>query len=346
MKLHTTLTRNLGIEHPILLAPMDLVADARLAMAVIEAGGYAFLGAGYGDEEWLKRELPLLNARAGDAGRAAFGVGFITWSLARKPHLLDLVLEQRPDAVWLSYGEVAPFARRIKAAGAKLVCQVQSEAAAAAALEAGADILVAQGAEAGGHGVSRGTLTLVPAVVDLAGPRIPVVAAGGIADGRGLAANLMLGACGVAMGTRFYATLEAAAHEAAKQRIVDASGDDSQRSIVFDISRSNVWPAPYTGRCLINEHLRRWAGRELELVRSMSSEGRRYAEARANGDFDTAAVIAGEAAALIHEVPSTGELIQRIVDEAVTLLRRAPMSVVESDPRGATGRSSAAAQAT
>jgi nitronate monooxygenase len=344
MKLQTTLTRKLGIEHPIVLAPMDLVADARLAMAVIEAGGYAFLGAGYGDEEWLKRELPLLSARASDAGRA-FGVGFITWSLARKPHLLDLVLEQRPDAVWLSYGDVAPFARRIKAAGAKLVCQIQTEKAAAVALEAGADILVAQGAEAGGHGVSRGALTLVPAVVDLAGSRVPVVAAGGVADGRGLAASLMLGACGVAMGTRFYATLEAAAHEAAKQRIVDASGDDSLRSIVFDISRSNVWPAPYTGRCLINEHLRRWAGHELELVRSMSSEGRRYAEARASGDFDTAAVIAGEAAALIHEVRSAGELMQRMVHEAATLLRRAPLSVVESDTSGATGRSSAAAHA-
>src|SRR4030095_9547163 len=101
MKLHTRLTSNLGIEHPIVLAPMDLVADARLAMAVIEAGGYAFLGAGYGDEEWMTRELPLLGARASDAGRT-FGVGFLTWSLTRKPPLLGMVLEQGPDDGWLS----------------------------------------------------------------------------------------------------------------------------------------------------------------------------------------------------------------------------------------------------
>lgn len=319
MALQTALNSMLGVEHPILLAPMDIVADARLTMAVANAGAYGFLGGGYGDKPWLTQELARLAPLAREGG-LSFGIGFITWSLARSPDLLDIALEHRPGAVWLSFGDPAPFAQRIRAAGAKLVCQVQTEAMAKAALDAGADILVAQGAEAGGHGVSRGTLSLVPAVVDLAGPRVPVVAAGGIADGRGLAACLMLGAAGVALGTRFYATVEAAGFEAAKQRIVAASGDDSLRSVVFDISRSNVWPAPFTGRCLLNEHLRRWCGRELDLLRAIEVEGPRYAAARTAGDMETAAVIAGESAGLIHDIPSAGAVIERMIRQASELL--------------------------
>ncbi|HEX3139472.1 MAG TPA: nitronate monooxygenase, partial [Rhizobacter sp.] len=209
LRLKTLLTETLDVARPVMLAAMDLVADARLVRAVSEAGGYGFLGGGYGDEAWLRRELALLQPWSRESG-SRFGIGFITWSLARQPHLLTLALDARPSAVWLSFGDVAPFAASIKASGAKLVCQVQTEAMARAALDAGADMLVAQGGEAGGHGVSRGTLALVPALVDMAGPGVPVVAAGGIADGRGLAAALMLGAAGVALGTRFYATEEAA----------------------------------------------------------------------------------------------------------------------------------------
>ena len=331
MALQTALNAMLRVEHPILLAPMDIVADARLTLAVADAGGYGFLGGGYGDEAWLHRELAGL-AGAARERKLPFGVGFITWSLARKPDLLDIALEHGAGAIWLSFGDPAPFAPRIKAAGAKLVCQVQTETMAKASLDAGADILVAQGAEAGGHGVSRGTLTLVPAVADLAGPHVPVVAAGGIADGRGLAACLMLGAAGVALGTRFYATVEAAGFQAAKQRIVAATGDDSMRSVVFDISRRNVWPTPFTGRCLLNEHLKRWSGRELDLMRSIDVEGPRYAAARAAGDFGTAAVIAGEAAALIHDIPSAADIIARMIGTASELLHNgANHSCRESD---------------
>ncbi len=317
-RLSTPLTRLLGVRHPVVLAAMDLVADARLVRAVTEAGGYGFLGAGYGDETWLRRELALL---AGAPGR--FGIGFITWSLAQQPQLLDIALAAQPSAVWLSFGDVAPFAARIKASGALLVCQVQTEAMAREALDQGADVLVAQGAEAGGHGVSRGSMALVPALVDLAGPRVPVVAAGGIADGRGIAAALSLGAAGVALGTRFYATEEAAGFAAAKARIVAASGDDSQRSIVFDVSRRKDWPAPYTGRCLQNEHLRRWSGHELELLREQAAVAERYAAARAAGNFDIAAVIAGEAAGLVHDLPRVAELMPRLIGDAVARLRQA-----------------------
>jgi nitronate monooxygenase len=203
-----------------------------------------------------------------------------------------------------------------------LLCQVQTLDQARQAIAHGADVLIAQGAEAGGHGMSRGTLTLVPAVVDVAGD-IPVAAAGGIADGRGLAAALMLGADGVLMGTRFYASQEAAALLGAKDRLVAASGDATIRSILFDIARRNVWPAPYTGRVLANRFTERWRGRELELLQRQAEEAARYDAARAAGDFDTAAVIAGEAVDLISDIPPASEIVERVATEAEALLVRA-----------------------
>jgi nitronate monooxygenase len=315
MSISTPLTQLLGITHPILLAPMDLVADAKLTAAVSEAGGFGILGGGYGDGDWLARELDAL-------GRSSvrFGVGFITWSMAKQPKLLDLALERKPAAVMLSFGDPAPFADRIKRSGARLICQIHSVALAKAAVACGADVLVAQGTEAGGHGVSRGVVSLVPEVVDAVGPKVPVVAAGGIADGRGLAAALMLGASGVLLGTRFYATEEAAGAQAAKERIRAATGDDTLRSIVFDISRRNVWPAPFTGRCLRNAHAERWFGREVELLRHQEEEAARYATARSEGNFDVAAVIAGESSGLVREITSAREVVERTVREASALL--------------------------
>jgi len=328
MSIETPLTKRLGISHPILLAPMDLVADARLTAAVSAAGGLGILGGGYGDEHWLAGELNLL-----EQSRARFGVGFITWSMAKQPKLLDLALERRPVAVMLSFGDPRPFVDRIKRTGALLICQIQSAALAREAAAAGADILVAQGSEAGGHGVSRGLVALVPEVVDAIGTGIPVVAAGGIADGRGLAAALMLGASGVLMGTRFYATEEAAGAQAAKERIRAATGDDTLRSIVFDISRRNVWPAPFTGRCLRNAHSDRWFGRELELLRHQEEAAARYATARRDGDFDVAAVIAGESSGLVRDISSAHDVLERVAREASGLLARVSSNDFESTPR-------------
>jgi len=328
MSIETPLTKRLGISHPILLAPMDLVADARLTAAVSAAGGLGILGGGYGDEHWLAGELNLL-----EQSRARFGVGFITWSMAKQPKLLDLALERRPVAVMLSFGNPRPFVDRIKRTGALLICQIQSAALAREAAAAGADILVAQGSEAGGHGVSRGLVALVPEVVDAIGTGIPVVAAGGIADGRGLAAALMLGASGVLMGTRFYATEEAAGAQAAKERIRAATGDDTLRSIVFDISRRNVWPAPFTGRCLRNAHSDRWFGRELELLRHQEEAAARYATARRDGDFDVAAVIAGESSGLVRDISSAHDVLERVAREASGLLARVSSNYFESTPR-------------
>lgn len=222
MPIVTPLTELLGIRHPVLLAPMDTIAGSRLTRAVSEAGGFGILGGGYGDRARLQTEAAELK------GFAPFGIGFITWSLAKQPELLDIALAARPQAVMLSFGDPAPFAPQIKASGARLICQVQSEDMAKQALDAGAEILVAQGTEAGGHGASRTTVDIVPAIADLAAGRVPVVAAGGIADGRGLAAMMMLGASGVLVGTRFYASVEANGAAEAKERIRTADGNGNR----------------------------------------------------------------------------------------------------------------------
>jgi len=307
------LTELLGIDHPVLCAPMGGVTGGRLAAAVSRAGGLGLIGGGYGDADWLDTEFAA-------AGNARVGCGFITWSLARQPALLDLALDHAPAALMLSFGDPAPFAPRILAAGAKLICQVQTLDQAKAAVDVGADIIVAQGGEAGGHGAGRGTFVLVPAVVDAVAP-IPVVAAGGIADGRGLAAALMLGADGVLVGTRFFATPEALGHDAARQRIVEAQGDATLRTTIFDLVRGLDWPEPYTGRAIANKFSARWHGNEVALRQEISAEQDAYAASSAAGDVDTAVVFAGECVDLIDSVEPAGDLVARIVADAKAILR-------------------------
>ena len=297
MAIRNRLTEVLGIEHPVLLAPMDVVSGGRLASAVSQAGGLGLLGGGYGDQAWIEREW-------GRAGNARIGCGFITWSLAKRPELLNETLAHQPAAVMLSFGDPRPFAPDIHAAGAQLICQVQTVAQAREAAEAGADVIVAQGTEAGGHGQSEPLLTLLPQVVDACAD-IPVVAAGGIADGRGLAAAMMFGAEGVLMGTRFYASLEAEGHPEAKRRIVAAGSGASVRSVVFDLARRNRWPEPYTGRVLRNALTDRWVGREAELEASEEVRNE-YALARERGDFD----LVGVGRAMIAE-PDWPQLVRR-----------------------------------
>lgn len=311
MPIGTELTARLGITHPILAAPMAMITASRLVMAVSDAGGFGILGGGYGDKAWLEAETAVLRRY-----HRPFGIGFITWSLARQPELIEIALEARPRAVMLSFGDPAPFAPRIKAAGALLICQVQSEEMAQQALDCGADILIAQGTEAGGHGASRTTLDIVPAIIDFAAGRVPVVAAGGIADGRGLAAMMMLGASGVLMGTRFYASVEADAPEKAKQLICAAKSGETVRGVVMDWSRKLQWPAPFTARSLANDHLRRWSGHEIELMQRADEIAVEYAAARAAGNFEIAAVFAGESVGLIHDIVPAAEIVGRIVAEA------------------------------
>ncbi|MBC7135550.1 MAG: nitronate monooxygenase [Oceanibaculum nanhaiense] len=328
MPIRTRLTERLDLRHPIVLAPMALVSGGALASAVTGAGGLGMIGGGYGDADWLRRELAA-------AGNQRVGCGFITWSLAQQPHLLDLALEHRPASVMLSFGDPAPFAPKVKAAGIPLICQVQTLAHAREALAAGADILVAQGTEAGGHGATRGTIALAPAVVDLVSRNAPetlVLAAGGIADGRGLAAALALGADGVLVGTRFYAAAESLAPDAVKRRITDIGGDDTLRTSVFDIVREKDWPKPFTIRGARNALTAEWQGREAELAAEGKGAVERYNQAVSALDLEIMGVFAGEGADLIADVAPAATLLERMAAEAEAALTRAASLIRQGLP--------------
>ena len=319
MGIKTRLTDFFGLEHPIVLAPMTPAAGGALASAVSEAGALGLLGGGYGERDWFVEEAAKVN-------RPDVGCGFITWAGAEDIDLLDEALERFPRAMMLSFADPAPFARRIKDAGVPLICQVHTLEHAMRAVDVGADVVVAQGTEAGGHGqVARSTMPFVPAVVDAVarrGSKALVLAAGGIADGRGLAAVLMLGADGVLMGTRFWATEEALVHQAAKARVVAASGDETIRTSVYDIVRQKAWPAGYTGRLMRNEFIEKWHGREGDLAPMHAAERQRVDAASAAGDYDTANVTVGEGIGLIRDIMPAGDLVRRISAEAEACFAR------------------------
>ena len=324
--IETALTRLLGIEHPILLAPMGSAAGGRLAAAVTNAGGLGLVGSGYASAETIRNELA-------EAGNARVGVGFITWALEKNPSALDVALDARPAAVMLSFGDPAPFTGRIKDAGCRIICQVQTLAQAKEAAAAGADIIIAQGRDAGGHsGTTRGTMGLVPAVVDAVAP-IPVVAAGGIADGRGLAAALALGAAGVSMGTRFTASRESLWDQGMKAAALAAGGDQTEQTRVFDVVRGAPWPAIYPGRALRNAFSARWHGREEALAADRQAQETAYL-ATAPDDFATRVVWAGEGVDLVNDILSASEIIERIVAEAAVILTHGAQMV-----RGTVSRS-------
>ena len=312
--IETALTRLLGITQPILLAPMGSAAGGKLAAAVTNAGGLGLIGSGYADVATIKKELAA-------AGNTRVGVGFITWALDENPEALDVALAAQPPAVMISFGEPRPYARVIKDAGAKLICQVQTLAEAIKAAAAGADIIVAQGRDAGGHsGTTRGSMGLVPAVVNAVGA-IPVVAAGGIADGRGLAAALALGAAGVLMGTRFAASAESLWAEAMKQHLIAAGGYETEQTRVFDIVRSAPWPTKYPGRAVRNAFSTRWHPNEEGLRDNRAAVETEYLATPVD-DFSTRVVWAGEGVDLIRDVKTAEEIVNLTVAEAVGELDR------------------------
>jgi nitronate monooxygenase len=196
------------------------------------------------------------------------------------------------------------------------------------AIHVGADVVVAQGAEAGGHGEKRGTLTLVPEVADLIATLVPetlLCAAGGVGDGRGLAAALCLGADGVVVGTRFWASDEALVHANLQATVVTSTGDETLRSSVIDILRGyDVWPARYDVRTLRSAATDRWHGKESELRADVEPEVTRYAEAAGRGDAGNVSPIVGEAIGLIHGVAPAGAILRTMVSEAEVILRNAP----------------------
>ena len=276
------------------------------------------IGGGYGDPSWLEEQF--------EAARGhSVGVGFITWSLRKSPSLLTNVLKHRPAAVMLSFGDPRPFVAEIRAARAKLICQCQNMEHVMDAVDVGANAVVAQGAEAGGHGALRGAITFVPEAADYIRTHAPdtlLLAAGGIADGRGLAAALMLGADGVLMGTRFWASKEALVHARHHEAIVETDGDGTVRTRVADIARQIPWPKEFTARIRRNAFTSRWHGREDELEKNVSVEGPRYRKAFAEGDPENTAVWFGEAAGLVHAIEPAGAIVERIAAEALACLKR------------------------
>ena len=325
MRLQTRLTERLGIPHPILLAPMAVMSGGRLSAAVSNAGGLGIIGGGYGDAEWLEQQF-----RA--AGNARVGCGFITWSMARNPQLLELVLAKRPAAVMLSFGELQPHASRIKALGIPLICQAQGMKYVREAVDAGADIIVAEGCEAGGHSGYRGTFTLVPEAANYLAKHSPdtiLVAAGGIGDGRGLAAALMLGAEGVLVGTRFIASTESEAPEGFRRAIIEADGDSTIKSASVDLARKRYWPnAEFVVRVLKNSFVDRWHGRERELEQSIEVEHERFWSTFRSGDADNSGVLMGEVSGLVHDAPPAAQIVDSMIAQACERLGEGSRYVV------------------
>ena len=332
--LPTRLTKRFGLGTPLMLAPMALASGGALAAACAQAGALAMVGGGYGDLAWTQTQysLALQGTLSGDV-RARLGCGFITWKLDEDASALDWMLAlptaDRPRAIMLSFGDPRPYAARIAAANAVLICQVQRLEQVPLALEAGASIIVAQGGEAGGHGMnslnSRSTLTFVPELADWLAAHAPdtlLLAAGGIADGRTLAAALVLGADGALVGSRLWATQESLAAQGAKDQAVQTTGDGTARSSVFDILRRKNWPAPYDFRAIRNSMHLQWEDR-IPALRSGPDAARADYDAGVKAyDFSRAHATVGEAVGLIHDLPPATEVIARMTVEAAQILSR------------------------
>ena len=225
----------------------------------------------------------------------------------------------------LSFGDPRPFADAIRGAGALMICQCQDMEHVEDAVDVGADVVVAQGAEAGGHGALRGTLSFVPEAADFIASNAPdtlLLAAGGIADGRGLAAALLLGADGVLVGTRFWAAKEALVKEGHHNAILETNGDGTLRTRVADIARQIPWPRGFTARIRRNAFTERWHGRESALEADIAIEGPRYRKAFAEGDPDNTGVWFGEAAGLVRSIEPASVIIEGMVADAAHQLAR------------------------
>lgn len=318
----TRLTERFGIQHPIICAPMAYVTGGALAAAVSRAGGLGIIGGGYAGTVSGEPDLETELAQA-KSGR--FGVGFITWALGHSPKMLTTALQYSPFCVFLSFGDPSPFAAEIANSGAVLICQVQFLSQIKIALKAGAAAVVVQGSEAGGHGASRSTFPFVPEAADYLkehSPETLLLAAGGIADGRGLAAALMLGADGVVVGTRLWASAEALTPQAHIEKAIGVTGDSTIRTKVLDALRGTPWPKEYSFRFLKNKLTDEWASRENEAFSAFGTLSEQYAEARARHDLQTEAVVCGEVVGLLKDRPTAESIVNSMVAQAEELLRR------------------------
>jgi nitronate monooxygenase len=306
----TDLTRLLGVRHPIVSAPMAGWSGGELAGAVSAAGAFGMIGVGSATPAgWIPGQAEIARRHG------PFGVGLMSWALERRPELLDAVLAERPAAVSLSFGDPAPYVERVREAGAVVMSQVQDAEKAERAIEAGVDVLVAQGTDAGGHTGRVGTMPLLQKVLEI-GERAgrPVLAAGGIGTGRAVASVLAMGASGAWIGTRFCATAESTGTEEAKRLILDADETATVHTRVFDLVQGIPWPEEFPGRAIRNSFSDRWHGREAQLEERRSSVSSEFEAAR--GDYAEDFVYAGQAAGLVEDLPTAEDLVGRLMAEA------------------------------
>jgi nitronate monooxygenase len=326
--LDTPLTRLLAIRVPIVQAPIGACATPELAAAVSNAGGLGMLALSWTPAERIEGLIE--RTRKLTAGPLGANL-VLQWEQHER---LVACLEAGVEVISFSWGDPEPYLPLLKAAEVRTMLTVGSAAEAKRAVELGIDVVVAQGLDAGGHVWGKvGTMALVPAVVDVVDGRAPVVAAGGIADGRGLAAALMLGASGVWLGTRFVASKESAAHPGYQGAIVGAPETDTLLTELFDGGRPAT---PH--RVLTNSTTRAWQaagspprghrpGEGGLLGRSPSGQDiHRYDDAvplaGMTGDWEAFALYAGQSAGLVRDVQPAGEIIRRMVEDARSVMAR------------------------
>jgi NAD(P)H-dependent flavin oxidoreductase YrpB (nitropropane dioxygenase family) len=311
-RLHTPLCDLLGITHPIVLGGMASATSATLVAAVSNAGGLGTLGASGRSPAELREDT----ARIRELTAAPFGLNVLLFF--GDEVTLDTVLALRPTVAAFAWPTADQSLNHVFARAHDVGAHVMHMASrlddAVRAAEAGADIIVAQGSEGGGHVGVMSTMVLVPQVVAAVTPK-PVLAAGGIADGRGLAAALALGASGVLLGTRFLATPEAPLHAHFKQAILASDGHDTDLTELPDLITGRVWPGAFA-RSWRNALIRQWMGREWQLRQQRPRVAAEVAVARAAGDADHTPLLFGQDAGLIDAIEPAGDLIDRIVREA------------------------------
>lgn len=280
------------------------------------------IGAGSNSPDWLREQIRSVRDRT----NRPFGVGFIS-SFPGLRELVQVALEERVPAVSHSFADPTPYIAAAHEAGIKVLAQVQKVSHAKIVTLAGVDAIAVQGTEAGGHTGHSGTLPLVPAVVDIAGD-IPVIAAGGIADGRGLAAALMLGAEGAFIGTRFVASRESASQEWQKLRVIQAGTDDTLLTKAYDLTLELAFPKDIGDRVIRNDFNAEWHGRDREVVVHSEELRSQLASADRAGDANIAPVRAGNAVGLFSTIEPAGEILRRIVEEAELILRSRPQALL------------------
>lgn len=309
--LTTLLTQKYGLRYPVISAPMAGHSDGRWAAAVSNAGGFGLFGAATFTPERLQQEIE--SARS--LTQRPFGVGLITSFLPDQQDLLDIAVAAKVDAIALSFEDPGPWAQRIRDAGISLICQVQSMESARQALDAGAEVLAVQGREAGGHTGTPSLLPLLEEVLD-AFPDQIVVAAGGIASGRTLAAVMAAGAHGAWIGTRLLATPESSIPEEHKQFIVQSNTADTVFTPVYDIVAGGRWPHGVEARLMRNRFAEEWTGRERELEDRLPEVLATLSAARQTDPWQHLPVYMGTGVSAIRAIEPVADVIASICDEA------------------------------